>query len=327
MSDDNFEKGLDLLLNNVYNAPTPSEKFRTDLFTELKERQRKKASARRSRVITLYSSLSAVAAVVVFTFIPGVNMFSNDELDFSSDIIEIASTTSSANKKSTIDSHTITTEKLVKQASVTIPQSTPTAQFASFDKSTLSSTTAHAINNIDVYSPKNGKWQAIEAGNEFAINSGVKVRTPLGSVQPVNFNIDNGPSVMLDGMSSVSVANGALKLDDGRAVVSLSDSDFPVKLELSSQDVILQPGAMVFATLDNDNNYADNGIPAPMLVLLKGNANSAGNYNSTLAQGRVYELFDTGTGRYPSRKIGSYENKREFMPMIDAIQAAYKSTK
>ncbi len=317
MSNDDFEKGLNLLLNNAYNTPTPSEEFRSKLLGDLKSRQRIKASARRSRVITLYSSLSAVAAVVVFTFIPSIGLFA--------DVESTSSAIKTAQVSQTVDKNIITTNNLVKQVSTPISNTTVTPQFASLETPSFNPTRAHAIESLDVFSPETKKWTSITAGSEFSLSSGTMVRTPLGAVQSVNFSIDNGPSVMLDGMSKITVRGDTLKLDDGRAVVSIEANHNPMKLQLDTQNINLQSGSMVFATLDNDSAYADSGIPAPMLVLLKGEATTSENPDNMLAEGRVYELFDTGTGRYPSRKVGSYENKREFMPMIDAIQATYKS--
>ena len=325
MSKDDFEKGLNLLLNNAYNAPTPNETFRSKLLDDLKDRQRVNAGVRRTKIITLYSSFSAVAAVVLFAFIPNIGIFTNSDTKTA---INATQQFASTNK---ILDNAIQTNNVTQLPSAK-PQAT--TQLASFTNNTTTSTptsfipaSAHAVNAIDVYNPDTAKWTTVEKGSSFTISDGTQVRTPLGATESVNFTIDNGPSVMLDGMSQVAINNNILALEDGRAVVSVNQDNKPVTLQLENQDINLHPGAMVFATLDNDNSYTSTGIPAPMLVLLKGNATTVNGHNTDLAQGRVYELFDTGTGRYPSRKVGSYENKRQFMPMIDAVQAAYKSNK
>ncbi len=316
MSNDDFEKGLDLLLNNAYNVPSPSENFRNNLLANLKQRQRTNTNIRRARVITLYSSFSAVAAVILFAFIPNIDIFSNTDAEISiSPKAELAAATKTLSKN-------VVTDKINYISSNT--ETSATTKLASYS-SPFHPTTAYAINSVDVYNPVTNKWATIEDGKSFALTNGTQIRTPLGATESVNISLKNGPSVMLDGMSQIAINDNLLTLEDGRAVISVSKDSSPVTIQLDNQDINLDSGSMVFATLDNDNSYAKDGLPAPILVLLKGTATTANSNDSQLAQGRVYELFDTGTGHYPSRKVGSYENKRQFMPMIDAVQAAYKS--
>ena len=323
MSNDDFEKGLNLLLNNAYNVPTPAEEFRCKLLSDLKTRQRVNAGIRRSRIITLYSSFSAVAAVILFAFIPNTNFFTDSETETT---INPATNPIEAVKFSPVAQVTKTTTSLpTVSANSFKANTTQTAAYTA--TSSFIPVSALAINSVDVYNPNTNKWVTINEGKNFSIYDGTQIRTPLGATQAVNFSINDGPSVMLDGMSQVAINNSVLTIEDGRAVISVNPSHEPMTLQLDKQDINMKPGSMIFATLDNDNSYTSNGIPAPMLVLLKGDATTANGHNTELAQGRVYELFDTGTGRYPSRKVGSYENKRQFMPMIDAVQAAYKSTK
>ena len=325
MSKDDFEKGLKLLLNNAYNAPNPNEAFRSKLLEDLKGRQRMNAGVRKTKIITLYSSFSAVAAVVLFAFIPNIGIFTNSNSDSN------ISTTQQFASTNKILNNAIKTNNVTQLSSSKSPITTQLASFSNNTTTTNATsfipTSAHAVNAVDVFNPDTTKWTTIEKGTSFVISDGTQVRTPLGATESVNFTIDNGPSIMLDGMSQIAIYDNTLALEDGRVVVSLNQENKPVTLQLENQDINLHPGSMVFATLDNDNSYTSTGIPAPMLVLLKGNATTENGHNTDLAQGRVYELFDTGTGRYPSRKVGSYENKRQFMPMIDAVQAAYKSNK
>ncbi len=318
MSNDDFEKGLDLLLNNAYNVPAPSENFRNNLLANLKQRQRTNTNVHRARVITLYSSFSAVAAVILFAFIPNIDIFSNTDAEISiSPKAELAEATKTISKA-------VSTNQIIPVSS-TIDTSATTHLASYTPAATFHPTTAYAINSVDVYNPVTNKWATIEDGKSFSLTNGTQIRTPLGATESVNVTLKNGPTVMLDGMSQIAIKDNLLTLEDGRAVISVNKDSSPVTIQLDNQDINLDAGSMVFATLDNDNSYAKDGLPAPILVLLKGNASTANSNDSQLAQGRVYELFDTGTGHYPSRKVGSYENKRQFMPMIDAVQAAYKS--
>ena len=319
MSNDDFEKGLNLLLNKAYNVPTPAEEFRCKLLNDLKERQRAHAGIRRSRIITLYSSFSAVAAVILFAFIPNVNFFANSEAE--STITPVSESPATIQISPVAQKSVTPTNKPI----TTTPIQVTTQTVAYTGKSSFIPASAMAINSVDVFNPNTNKWTTVEKGSNFSIYDGTQIRTPLGATQSVNFSINEGPSVMLDGMSQVAINKNVLTIEDGRAVVSVNPTHKPMTLQLDKQDINMQPGSMIFATLDNDSSYTSNGIPAPMLVLLKGDATTANGHDTELTQGRVYELFDTGTGRYPSRKVGSYENKRQFMPMIDAVQAAYKS--
>ena len=122
--------------------------------------------------------------------------------------------------------------------------------------------------------------------------------------------------------SQLEVSDKSLRLLDGRAVFSLSNSREPLTLRLGGQEMALQAGSVVFARTEDGDEFAANGAPAPVLVLLKGQAAPMGVDAQPLMAGRMYELFDTGTGRYPSRELGSYEAERRFIPMINAIQAA-----
>ena len=265
MSDDNFDKGLNLLLNKAYNAPAPREEFRNNLLGKLKEQQRKNINTRRSRIITLYSSFSAIAAVIVFAFLPSISIFNwSDSTPTKPSTVTTATATEILSKP-------INTDTMIIQPESTAPATT---KLAAYTNNHFTPSTAFSLTSVDVYNPQTNKWNTVDADKSFALNNGTKIRTPLGATESVNFSIDNGPSVMLDGMSQVAIQNNKFILEDGRAVVSLNSESNPVVLELDRQDIKLQPGAMVFATLDNDNSYTSSGIPAPMLVLLKGNANT-----------------------------------------------------
>lgn len=307
MNDEDFEKGMKLLLNQAYEKPCPDEKFRTELLTKLKKKQQRVSSGRKHRIIALYSAVTSVAAVFALAVIPFINP-----------AIDTATPTSIATLDAKVNT---TTPKSITQT-INQPTIQPTIKLASLDN--ISGKSAQAINQIEVKDANSNSWKTLTAGTSFAITNGMEMRTPLGVVEPVSFAVNNGPSVMLDGLSNLAVENDSFSLIDGRAVFSLANTDKSIDIKVGDKNVALQPGAMAFVKTEESEDYAKNGSPAPVIVLLKGNATTLDSHNTPLMAGRVYEFFDTGTGRYPNRELGSYENQQKFMPMINAIQAANK---
>lgn len=312
MSEEGFEKGLKLLLNQAYHKPEAREDFRNELLERLRHKQRERRSVRRNRVIALFGTVSAAAAMVAITFLPvaspDISAPAQPASPASIALIEATGGNSgkTAPLMSPLDSPR---EARVLQTSTSLSES-------------LSGLQAHAVNAVDVRANGTKQWTRVAAGQDFKLEDGMRLRTPVGAVEPVSVALGSGALVMLDGMSQLEVSDKSLRLLDGRAVVSLSNSREPLMLRLGGQEMALQAGSMVFARAEDGEEFAANGAPAPVMVLLKGQAEPVGENAQPLMAGRVYELFDTGTGRYPSRELGSYETERRFIPMINAIQAA-----
>ncbi len=330
MSDNGFEKGLKLLLNNAYNKPHPSEEFRAELLQKLRTKQRSRHAARKHKVIALYSSLTAAAAVFVLSVVPvidpAVEIKDNSPAPTASNLTELEANWRPGRNFATTASYPApnTTPSYVD---INAPR-TVTIENAPQEKDTLkplmniSADSVRAINQLEYKTASENEWQHAAAGSEIHLKSGMEIRTPLGAVDPVSFAIKNGPLVMLDGSSSVEVNDGGLRLNDGRAVISLTGTDNALKVLMQGHDLSLQPGSTAFLRMEQGADFAENGSPVPVMVLLKGEAATLDKFDTRLYAGRVYELYETGTGKFPSRQIGSYESQRRFMPMINAIQAA-----
>ena len=290
--DEKFEKGLSMLLKHAYHAPQPSEAFRQNLLQDLKNRQRQAAAARRSRVIKVVfggaATLTAAAAAVAFAFLPQV---------FPTTPAPIPAAESAV---------------LAAAPAIKTPES-------------LNGAAAFALQPLNIKMPGSDEWQALNSEEQFALLPDMEISTPVGALENTGFGVRNGPAVMLVGMSRLRVArDGGLRVMDGQAMLDLSRTAKACDITLNDQTLSLQPGAMVLASVDMDDNYAAGGAPAPTLAVLHGSAATRSPDNATceLNSGRIYDLYDTGTGRYPHRSLSSAENQQRFQPMIDAIRAA-----
>ncbi|MBP5232501.1 MAG: hypothetical protein J6333_03760, partial [Planctomycetes bacterium] len=183
---------------------------------------------------------------------------------------------------------------------------------------------AIALQPLQVRDAGAAQWRTLATDEPFTLAAGMEIRTPLGAMDNPGFGVRGGPAVMLVGMSAVKVTDeGGLQVVDGQTMLDLSRAPQAYTVALNRQKVALQPGAMVLLGVDNGEDYASGGAPAPTLALLHGQAEVVGAANAgALLPGRLYELYDTGTGRFPSRGLSQAESQQRFMPMIDAIRAA-----
>lgn len=288
--DDNFAKGIEMLLKNAYHAPVPNEGFRARLLSNLQARQRQVVNrARRHHLYYFAGGLLSAAAVLVFAFLPML-------------------------------SDTATTTTITPTATNT---TTALAENPLANSANLIGATAIALQPLDIKLFNEQNWTTISLEEKFALTVGLQIRTPVGMLENAGFGIIGGPAVMLVGMSNLEIGKcGSLKVLDGQAMVDLSRTNHAYNISLNNQQFALQPGAMILLSVDHNIDYAVGGAPAPVLAILHGNANLLGNNARELTAGRVYELYDTGTGIFPSRNLSYSENQRRFMPMIDAIRAA-----
>lgn len=311
-----FEEGLEMLLKTTYEKPSIRPDFRDQLLGQLKERQRERSMSRRRKVLVLYSSVTAAAAALVLVALP---------------VLSAATPVHSGGNGQTV----------LAQRAVSMPEAQPasfsplsldptcdtTTAFASSNVNgqplfNFAGRTARAVNAVDVAEPSTGAWRTVASGETFALENGTRFRTPIGSLNEISVEIDKGPTVMLDGMSQMKICAGELRLEDGNALVSVTGGDQPVGLRLAGQDVELLPGTMAFMHLEDGEGYADGGAPAPVLVLLKGQGQTLDAHKTPLLAGQVYELYETGTGKFPTRPLGAYEREQRFQPMVNAIMAA-----
>lgn len=357
MTDEGFEKGLKLLLNNAYDRPEADEGFRTQLLERLRDKQTQARSARKRRIVTLYTScasVTAAAAAVVISIVP----LSSPSATGSSSFVVSATQPQAVFRAGDLNQKRFSTPVRTPNLSVLFEQnrqaqsggamqavpvaastgavrsgmsgpksrdSIPATSIPAAEMLALAGQTAHALNAIDLRDGNSGAWRALKPGSRFPLRTGLEIRTPVGAVDPVTIAISNGTMLMLDGMSRIMVDNKELRLCDGRAVISLTHSKLAVGLQLADQELSLQPGAMAFLRVEDGEDYASNGSPVPVLVLLKGQAlplaadGQVRDGAGVLTAQKVYELYNTGTGRYPSRVLGSYETQQRFQPMINAI--------
>lgn len=348
MSDEGFEKGLKLLLNQAYDRPEPDEKFRSDLLQRLRGRQMQARAARRRKVITLYTSCvsAAAAAAIVIGVVPLGALQSTPAP--SKEIVSapapfkptdvtvrqferpIPAATIEVLKRENVRTPSYGQTTLVAAPGRSAPAqvaAVPAGSVSAAELIALDGQAAQAINSVEIRT-ESGEWSTIKANARFTLKKGMQIRTPVGAADPVTVAIRSGALLMLDGMSRVAVGEKDLQLQDGRAVVSLAHSNLGLGLNLDRQELALQPGAMAFLRVDDSEEYAQGGEPAPVLVLLKGQALPLQDDGAVRADGnvltanKVYELYNTGTGRYPSRDLGSYETQQRFQPMINAITAS-----
>lgn len=357
MSDEGFEKGLKLLLNNAYDRPEPDENFRNQLLERLRGKQSQTRAVRRRRVLTLYSACTtAAAAAVVIGFVPfsaltqypaggqasgtitaqapqpeATNLTTSQFVtpsrtpDLRKLFLENTRSGSELPGAITVSNHSSAPSALSDNTDRIPASSVPTAPLL-----TLAGTQAQALNAIDIRNENATDWTALKPGSTFKLQKGMQIRTPVGMVDPTTIAIGNSTMLMLDGMSRINVGEQSLQLQDGRAVLSLSNSRSAVGMQLAEQELALQPGTMAFLRVEDNEDYAHNGAPAPVLVLLKGTAlpiTESGQVregSNVLTAQKVYELYNTGTGRYPSRALGSYESQQRFQPMINAIATAHE---
>ncbi len=348
MSDEGFEKGLKLLLNQAYDRPEPDEIFRNQLLQRLRGKQMQVRARRRRKIITLCTSCATAAAAAAFVIgvlpLNGLQPVAAPEPG-----VAAAPQPGAAQPFATGSHYRPLPPSAIKIASHGDLRTAPFADFVSAPGGSrsveasvapvlagtvtpaqithLDGQYAHAINAIEIRTGT-GDWSALKADSKFMLKKGMQIRTPVGTADPVTVAIRNGTMLMLDGMSRIAVGEKDLRLQDGRAVVSLTHSKLGVELHLAKQELALQPGAMAFLRVEDGDDYAQGGAPAPVMVLLKGQAlplqadGAVRSDANVLSANKVYELYNTGTGRYPSREIGSYESQQRFQPMINAITAS-----
>lgn len=364
MSDEGLDKGLKLLLKQAYDRPEPDECFRSELLQKLRGKQVQVRAVRRRKLITLYTTCAtAAAAAVVISFVPLSQLSPISAPVPVGNFTTASAIPASADPTPTIvsgdfSSHHAVQRSLLSGPAIRVqvnesagrsyspyaatipvaasgrpvvsePVSAPISA-GSVDPAALASLdgqSAHAMNAIDIRATGKNDWTSLKPGSTFTLKNGMEIRTPVGMAEPATVAVKNGAMLMLDGMSQVQVGARDLRMQDGRAVISLAHSKLGLELQLAQESLALQPGALAFLRVDEDDDYAKGGAPAPVLVLLKGQAlplAAEGQVNKdahVLTSNKVYEIYNTGTGRYPNRELGSYESQQRFQPMINAITA------
>lgn len=279
------EKSMALLLHKLYEEPSIRPSFRTELLERLRAKQRSIVELRRIRQRRIFFASAAAAAVLLSLTLPFLPPLGGLR----------SSPSSSLSTTSTLSSSTplIQKEREEKAATVTSERKPENGILLLTD------------GKIEICEG-GSSWRLLEAHEPLLIPETLSIRTSPDAISPTALQLSNGVGLLLDPSTSLRLTNRKIILENGSAVVRVTEKGTPMEFSLLDCAVAFEKGAMAALHVKNGREYAEGGAPAPVVILLKGQGYCCYPEGRTapLEMGRLYQLYQD---RYLCRTLGESE--------------------
>lgn len=315
------EEALQTILTKTYHPVTPRREFQTRLLVNLKDRQRSNTEIRiKTRHRTMFmTSLTGMAAAALVMFAVWVSPTMNElttptgssnafagrrgpDLPISDLVVPI--------EPAGIAMRELTSAPANESSFETVPASFGYKVAEAFAAAVLPAT-AIGLRNMEINS--GAGWRAMNATEVAALQPGTKFRSANGSVGHLGFS--DHSMVSMSGDAVAEITENGLALSQGTALVSVpEEASDRFRLHFPERDIAVEPGTQLAVLVESPDNYAVDGAPAPLVMVVE-DQETAGGF--ALARGKngvgplfaryVYSLDKYVTPDLPGRALCDVE--------------------
>jgi len=177
--------------------------------------------------------------------------------------------------------------------------------------------TITAIDAIQV--AENNIWKSIKAETKIELKEGMKIRPE--ALELAGFATEFGALFLMDSDAELMVVNGKIEVEKGDVFAKvLPVATESETLQVRGKQFALQPGTLALLQVTVRENLTEAGQPVPTIVVLSGAIDTDSAARRQLQPNRIYSLYETPTGAYPSIPLEMSE-KDDLINMANTILA------